>query len=292
MFCSNCGLELAQNALFCANCGMPIKANTLDCNEAGLSIDEAKKCLQCGGLITEGTSICPTCGARITNEAAKSSVRDFRQQLMAIEASRPAKRGGLTKFVSGVSKADELKLALIRNYPIPNNMNDIMEFALFAFQNIDVEQSKQTFAKTTARTINSLIGARSPSVEATISDAWVSKAEECYNQAFLFFSDDPDFKKLRELYESKMQSLQKSHNAFNISKITNIVTDLTNKEPNSNNSENITPDNTSSIIDRVAQGVKDVGNIAKNTIKDIKEDKSIINKKTEKTLSIFNKDTR
>ncbi|MGN0528576.1 MAG: zinc ribbon domain-containing protein [Eubacterium sp.] len=289
MFCSNCGLELVQNALFCPNCGTPTKE---ECNEENSNTDKTKKCLQCGCSITEGTSICPSCGTRITNEAAKSSVRDFRQQLMAIEASRPAKRGGLTKSVGGVSKADELKLALIRNYPIPNNMDDIIEFSLLAFQNIDVEQSKQTFAKTTARTITSLIGARSPSVEATISDAWVSKAEECYNQAFLFFSDDPRFEKLEELYKSKMQSLQKSHNAFIISKITNVVTDLKNSEQNQNNSENVKNDSAPTIIDRVSQGVKDVGSIAKNTIRDIKDDKSIMNKKTEKNLSIFNKDIK
>ena len=79
----NAGVTKVIPDLYGCFCGTPFWRMP-DCNEAGLSIDEAKKCLQCGGLITEGTSICPTCGARITNEVAKSSVRDFRQQFIQL----------------------------------------------------------------------------------------------------------------------------------------------------------------------------------------------------------------
>lgn len=285
MFCNNCGVELIEGSSFCQECGM--KTNDTDVNDGSLSY--GKKCSKCGEVLIAGISICPNCGTRITNEMAKSSVRDFRQQLMAIEATRPAKRGGITKSVSGVSKADELKLALIRNYPIPNNLNDIIEFSLFAFQNIDVEQSKQTFAKATSRTINSLIGARSPSVEATISDAWVSKAEECYNQAYLFYSDDPQFEKLKKIYNNKMHSLKKNHNSFNISKVSNTVSNfIDKKENNENEIENSI--NASSLVEKLSKGVKKIGNVAKNTIDEIKSDSDVLNRKTEKKISFYNEE--
>lgn len=46
---------------------------------------------------------------------------------------------------AGVDPVDKQKLALIQNFPIPNTVDDILEFMLLAVSNIDVSLSKKAW---------------------------------------------------------------------------------------------------------------------------------------------------
>lgn len=101
------------------------------------------KCVHCGAVISKTTAVCPECGMRITGSSALSSVQDFKNQLMAIEATRKKSNMGMFSIYAPADPADKQKLTLIRNYPITSTVDDILEFMLLAVSNIDVKVSKK-----------------------------------------------------------------------------------------------------------------------------------------------------
>ena len=103
-----------------------------------------QKCPNCGCTISDTVAVCPDCGMRITGKAANLTVQDFKNQLMAIENSRKGGLGGVLGVYLAADKADVQKLTLIRNFPIPNSIGDILEFMMLAIANIDVGLSKNT----------------------------------------------------------------------------------------------------------------------------------------------------
>lgn len=163
------------------------------------------KCPNCGSPIGETTSICPDCGFRITGRSAVSSVQTFSEQLMAIEASR--KKDGLTAmFGVAVNPADQKKLSLVRSFPIPNTVDDILEFMLLAVTNIDVGLSKNTMMNRYQGGAKS--GESSLTMPKTISDAWVSKMKQAYQKAEVAFPNDPAFSSIQKIYYDKMNELK------------------------------------------------------------------------------------
>ena len=82
------------------------------------------------------------------------------------------------------AQSESYKINLVKTFPIPNNKEDIFEFMLLASTNFD----HMYYA--------------SHRDEEDVSDAWLIKIEQCYNKAQILFSkDDPDFLKIREMYE-------------------------------------------------------------------------------------------
>lgn len=151
-----------------------------------------QKCPNCGCTISDTVAICPDCGMHISGRAANYTIQDFKNQLMAIESSR--KNGLFTK--SSSAKADIQKLSLIKSFPIPNSISDILEFMLLAIANIDVNLSKKTF-------FNNNSG-----METNISNAWVAKMEQCYNKAKIVFPTEPEFESIQKMYFDKMKELK------------------------------------------------------------------------------------
>ena len=224
-FCTNCGTGLAANEKFCHNCGTAVAANTKaeteqppaipkESESETLKQDETErkqeyagsivKCPNCGCNISDTMAVCPDCGMQITGRVANLSVQDFKNQLMSIENTRRGGVGGVLGIYMSASKADIQKLSLIRNFPIPNSIGDVLEFMMLAIANIDVNLSKNTFANRnsgggieTAATINR-----------TISNAWVSKMEQAYKKAEFLFPNDPAFAGIQKMYFEKMKELK------------------------------------------------------------------------------------
>lgn len=224
-FCTNCGTGLAANEKFCHNCGTAVAINTkteieqppaipkesepetVQHNETERKQEYAGrilKCPNCGGVIGETTVICPECGMKITGRAATSSVQSFKDQLMQIESTRKFSYG--SPFSFKVDPADMKKLSLIRNFPIPNSVDDVLEFMLLATANIEVNLSKQTRMNKWSSGMKS--EETSQTIGTTISDAWVSKMQQAYQKAEILFSNEADFVGIQKLYFNKMKELK------------------------------------------------------------------------------------
>lgn len=213
--------KFQSNHIVCSGCGAKLKTNMKFCSECGASVGDAVqqsknlrqqeysgkvlKCAHCGGTINETTAVCPECGTRITGRTAISSVQEFTNQLMEIEKSRKKGLGGLIgSYMSKPDNADVQKLTLIRNFPIPNSIDDILEFMMLAIANIDVGLSKNTLSN---RMNNSQVET-SAAMPKIISNAWVSKMEQCYLKAEIAFPKDPAFVGIQKMYFDKMKELK------------------------------------------------------------------------------------
>lgn len=216
MFCSNCGTKLNEGAKFCHGCGAAVgavippappvieqPAQPKPQERQQEYVGKILKCPHCGGAITERHVICPDCGMEITGRSAVSSVQAFKEQLMEIESHRKKAFGGMFSVYSSVDPADKQKLSLIRNFPIPNTIDDILEFVMLAIANIDVSLSKKSWANSSQSM--EIFAMEMPKV---ISNAWVSKLQQAYQKAEILFPNDPTFKGIQKLYFDKMKELK------------------------------------------------------------------------------------
>lgn len=208
-FCMNCGHQLADGARFCAGCGTAIGKVNAGQERQQEFVGKILKCSNCGAIITETTAVCPDCGIPITNRDAVNSVQRFNDQLMELEKSREQKRSSIMfAHLRKIDSVDHQKLLLIRNFPIPNSIDDISEFVMLAIANIDVTLSKKTFTNALYRTQNTN-GETAATIERTISDAWVSKMEQCYRKAEVSFPHHPTFAVVQRAYLAKMKELER-----------------------------------------------------------------------------------
>ena len=206
-FCVNCGEKLVDGAKFCHECGtaVGVVASENRGQRKQEYVGKILKCPSCGATITETTAICSECGMRITGRAAVDSVQSFKNQLMTIESSRQVIKRKLFDFDYSPNPADSQKLSLIRNFPIQNSVDDILEFMMLAIANINVSLSKNT----AANRLNSCGGIETyQTIDRVISDAWVSKMQQAYQKAEIMFPNDPAFTNIQKVYYEKMKELR------------------------------------------------------------------------------------
>lgn len=216
-FCSNCGTKLNDGAKFCHGCGSTISAPNQVQPPIAPPIPQQEnhterqqeysgkilKCPNCGSPITETTAVCPDCGVHISGKSVVHSVQSFKEELMNLENMRMS---GIKGLILGnttmVDPVDKKKITLIQNFPIPNSVDDIIEFMLLAIANIDVGLSKGKWDKRAPATETSY------TIKRTISNAWVSKMMQTYQRAELSFPNDPAFAKIQKLYLDKAKELK------------------------------------------------------------------------------------
>lgn len=176
-FCVNCGQEIKEGTNFCTNCGTAVVPHHKpESNERKTFYDgEIRKCPNCGEIIDSFVVNCPSCGYELRGSAATSSVQRLYWELnRAVTA--------------------EQKAMMIRNYPIPNSKEDIIEFMILASSNIGGEPDDGVF------------------------EAWIAKFEQAYQKAQISLQNDPAFTQIEEIYErtEKTIALEKiSHSTAN-----------------------------------------------------------------------------
>jgi len=161
------------------------------------------KCPHCGATITHSTVICPDCGMQITGQTAVYSVQKFKDQLMEIESKRKKSHLGMFYAYAPADPVDKQKLELIKAFPIPNTIDDIIEFIMLANANIDMKLSKKSW-------MNSGGGMQVLSMEMpkVISDAWVAKMQQAYQKAEMLFPNTKAFGGIQKIYLDKMKDLK------------------------------------------------------------------------------------
>lgn len=195
-YCPNCGTKLVDGDVFCGNCGKRIETAAAPCEpvfsqapakESEPPAKEKKqksaitRCPACGEIVDKNAVICPSCGYGI-RDVADGSIALLSQKLDLIESKRPQKRKKDEKDT--ISATDERKINLIRSWPIPNNKDDLIEFAAMASGNCIAPP----------KLVNDRIAA-----EDALADAWRSKFDQAYAKAEHLFGDSDEFALLIDL---------------------------------------------------------------------------------------------
>ena len=232
VFCAQCGTKLSQGTKFCPNCGYKIEViekpsgdtytqkvevqkgsippvtSSQEENNSNIAksqrqqeyIGKIYKCPQCGGIVNQADVICGSCGFHLSGKKAVISAMDFQQQLLKIEMMRKDKKFGFWDQHEALDATDKRIISLIKSYPIPNTIEDIVEFFYLAIGNIDVSKSKKSVFNSDTWDGGSR--------ERAISNAWVGKLQQIYKKAELLFPNEPEFVHVKEAYLSMMRELK------------------------------------------------------------------------------------
>lgn len=199
-FCTSCGTLLSREERYCHSCGVAVQEENI--NKELKNNDELlvkaegekqkspedntirqqsfvgtiRKCPNCGEAINSFNVKCPTCGFEFREVEISSSIKAFSDEL---------------KSASSI----EQMVSIIKNYPIPNTREDIIEFLLLATTNIKGADSNEIF------------------------DAWATKIEQSYSKAELSLKEDRDFGRVRSLYDEAREYIKRRRRATVAKKI-------------------------------------------------------------------------
>ena len=185
-YCTNCGKEIVGNVKFCSNCGA-VTNNTNNVTSKRQTVFEGNihKCPNCGEVLPSFAASCSSCGYEIRGNSAADSVKEL--------------YNSLNKEVSASQKD-----SIIRNFPIPNSKEDILEFMILASSNILGEDNRDIY------------------------EAWLVKFEQAYQKSLLLFRTDKDFSKIQQIYDNCQINIdtekQRKINKFTIDTIIRNIT--------------------------------------------------------------------
>lgn len=185
-FCNNCGNELSNNEKFCPYCGKPIENKATD-NKKQTREERMQriKCPNCGDLIDAFAIRCPSCDFELREIEANGRVENLAEQI--------------NELLSKGTKSSGLQIAeLIRNFPIPNTVDDIVELMILASANID------PYAFSEYSEVSD--------VDRKISKAWESKMQQAYNKAALTFPSDEKFTEIKRIYRETTEEIRTYNN--------------------------------------------------------------------------------
>lgn len=173
-YCINCGKELPDGAKFYAECGMQINADSHEAGNRRKTIyhGEIYKCPACGEVLESFVSVCPTCGHELRGASATDSVREF-----------------VAKIADAQNEIQ--RISIIRNYPVPNTREDILEFMIMASTNIPGEQAQEVF------------------------EAWIVKFDQCYQKAQMVLKDPSDTELIQTIYDKTHRQINKKKRTQN-----------------------------------------------------------------------------
>lgn len=119
-----------------------------------------KKCPACGAPVSGMTAKCPECGHEFSNVAANTTVRRLMATLNNIDA---------TSDPANIKNTISRKVQTIRNFPIPNTKEDVIELLSLCQANMSARGE-----------------------DSSLRDAWKTKAEQLITKSEIILKDDPD----------------------------------------------------------------------------------------------------
>ena len=204
------------NSKFCNYCGTPTedtidKKNVAEEKKNETSREELTerkmvydgkihKCPNCGEVLNSFVTNCPACGYELRDSKNSSAVEELSRKLEEIEQNRDrtkvsTKILGAFNLSDGLTKTDEQKISLIRNFPIPNTKEDLYEFLILSKSNIEIDLYENTQIK---------------SARLAISDAWKAKFEQAYQKAKLLLKNDDRMVEIDKMYKEINNSINKA----------------------------------------------------------------------------------
>lgn len=210
-FCSECGQKIEQGAKFCSGCGKPIGDNN-GSQRKQVFEGNIHKCPNCGEVIKSFVTICPSCGFEFRDTKSSNAVKEFADKLEYLQSQKkaPSIISGVAKSL-GIGKSDnneEQILNMIRNFTVPNTKEDVFEFMILASSNINISAISAEYSPDAGANSTEELNAMKAR-----SDAWQSKMEQVYQKANIAFGSDPDFIKIRDLYDRTTKAINSAKKA-------------------------------------------------------------------------------
>ena len=187
-FCRHCGHALLAGDSFCSGCGKAVGGSSTDEGRKSTYDGEIHKCPNCGEILESFVSNCPSCGFELRGVKVSSPVQELVEKLEELEEQRAEiKSDGLFGGKNYKRKShaiNQQKINLIRNFPIPNTKEDIMEFMILSASNMKTAWKAEE-------------------CDIEIAAAWKAKFIQAYNKAKICLNDS-DFSCIQEIYEEIM----------------------------------------------------------------------------------------
>ncbi len=163
-FCAKCGQQLSDDENFCVNCRHSVDLDPSYQNERKIFFEgEIRKCPSCGNELKAFEAICSNCKFELRSAKSSSAVKDLANKLEQ-------------------ATSEKQQIIIIKNFPIPNTVEDIFEFMILASSNFDASYYATHLQ------------------EEDISDAWLIKVEQCYQKAKFMSLDISQITKIETIY--------------------------------------------------------------------------------------------
>ncbi|MBQ8393474.1 MAG: hypothetical protein IJX51_06860 [Clostridia bacterium] len=189
-YCSCCGQKVHINSHFCNRCGENLDKDNFTVQkditeipplkEKNCNTDEKTreyvyegnihKCPHCGEPLKAFEIVCPVCKFEIRGAKSSSAVKDLAEKLEK-------------------ATSENQRIIIIKNFPVPNTKEDIFEFMLLASSNFDASYYATHLH------------------EEDISDAWLTKIEQCYQKAKIALKNENAFIEIQKLYGKVIEQI-------------------------------------------------------------------------------------
>lgn len=189
-YCNSCGAHLSDETKFCPKCGTKTtNSSKFETQRETIYDGTIHHCTSCGAVLKSFEAICPACKNEIRGASTSKAVNEFVAKL-------------------DNCKNEKQKIELIRNFPIPNTREDVLEFTTMASANFD-----------------SRYYATHLEVE-DLSDAWKSVIDRCYQKSKLLFKEDEkEFKEVERIHGDINRNIHNDISAIEKSKNKKRLTD-------------------------------------------------------------------
>ena len=156
-------------------------SNTQNTTVSQNKLGDLLKCPSCGATVPSLSMTCKDCGFVFRNVSANSSVKELSNKLEHVSRTVVIKKKGWI-YTSKWSNVDDIKSEIVRNFPIPNTKDDLMEFAIFISQNM-----------IPIRIFASLFSPIEAAAQQKTNFFWIEKYKQLILKAKILCKDDPSF---------------------------------------------------------------------------------------------------
>lgn len=124
-----------------------------------------------------------------------TEVQKFTKELAEMESKNRSNLGG----VFGATKPERAILEFIRNYPVPDNKKDCLDFMILATSRINYAVIEGQPSSADSFSVEQIKGR---------NEVWKEKAGTIYQQSKALFGQDPEFVQVAGLYDSMLRKIK------------------------------------------------------------------------------------